>query len=656
MKKIYKFLIAGIAMLFAEQAMSQSTFTFTTAYDTIVTESDTLRWSIPSPAQNAFGTVSVKVYFEGDFGSTSEHMNVYGEGAYFIGETQSYFDGSDCMADSTLLTLTGNLINTWAADDTLKFMAITTEDVNTFCTTNHARIVITYNYCVTGPVAQFTSTPAGIICPINGSVPLTFTPAGGTLSGTGVSGSSFDPSGLTAGVYPVTYTLVNGSGCTSFDVIQFTVGEGLLSSAADDTVCVGGATTLTTNGLGHLVWYSDASLNTVIDSGSTYVTPALSTTTTFYSGTTLIDNYFVVNSISVNDSMLIDHDSITGDDRGGIAVTNNYVYVVGDNNTGRYDLNLGNPMVLPRMDGLFSDLATGELYTLYNPLIGFPDANVVDSFNITQLRRLNDDLTLGTGVINLSDSIAFGWDMNFDYQSGVYAGNGFLVIYSAPRHTWYSISLRDGVVTNLGKWFSPDANYSESWAHYGVAEFDGEHYFALYRNYYNNDITRRNITTGASTVAYGFSDISDMASFTYAPWNNRIYLHHEGGSQFGSSAETLVYMSAADTTGGLMYGAVINCPAAVTVNVDLCTGVEENNGAGISVYPNPGTGLFTLSLSNLSDVSIQVFSVDGKLVYSEKVNGAVASQELDLTSLTTGFYHVRVSNDTMSFTKKLIKK
>jgi hypothetical protein len=105
-----------------------------------------------------------------------------------------------------------------------------------------------------------------------------------------------------------------------------------------------------------------------------------------------------------------------------------------------------------------------------------------------------------------------------------------------------------------------------------------------------------------------------------------------------------------------MYGAVINCPAAVTVNVDLCTGVEENNGAGISVYPNPGTGLFTLSLSNLSDVSIQVFSVDGKLVYSEQVNGAVASKELDLTSLTTGFYHVRVSNETMSFTKKLIKK
>ena len=48
---------------------------------------------------------------------------------------------------------------------------------------------------------------------------------------------------------------------------------------------------------------------------------------------------------------------ITSDDRGGIAITDSTVYVIGDSYTGRYDLELLNPGVqLPVRDGLFSDM------------------------------------------------------------------------------------------------------------------------------------------------------------------------------------------------------------------------------------------------------------------------------------------------------------
>lgn len=58
----------------------------------------------------------------------------------------------------------------------------------------------------------------------NNSLPLSLsgTPAGGTFSGTGVSGSSFDPAGLTPGVYQVTYNYSDGT-CSGTDVANITV-------------------------------------------------------------------------------------------------------------------------------------------------------------------------------------------------------------------------------------------------------------------------------------------------------------------------------------------------------------------------------------------------------------------------------------------------
>jgi len=48
------------------------------------------------------------------------------------------------------------------------------------------------------------------------------TPTGGIYSGTGVSGNTFDPTGLTNGAYPITYTVTDGvTGCSNF--CEFTI-------------------------------------------------------------------------------------------------------------------------------------------------------------------------------------------------------------------------------------------------------------------------------------------------------------------------------------------------------------------------------------------------------------------------------------------------
>ena len=143
------------------------------------------------------------------------------------------------------------------------------------------------------PNASFTGLPTSI-CVNAAAVTLTPTTGGGTFSGTGISGNTFNPA--TAGVggpYTITYTITDGNNCTNtstapvtvnaLPVISFT-GNGSptsfkICSGAPITISTGGYTTFSwsvTNGSGNVT-------NTIGSSNSTsiVVTPtSISTNTT----------------------------------------------------------------------------------------------------------------------------------------------------------------------------------------------------------------------------------------------------------------------------------------------------------------------------------------------------------------------------------------
>lgn len=75
-----------------------------------------------------------------------------------------------------------------------------------------------------------------------------------------------------------------------------------------------------------------------------------------------------------------------------------------------------------------------------------------------------------------------------------------------------------------------------------------------------------------------------------------------------------------------------------------------------SLYPNPVSDLLHLELSDISDVSVSIFSITGQKVLSDIVvgSGILFSKTYDLTALDGGTYFVKVSSEDKIYTKKII--
>jgi hypothetical protein len=94
-----------------------------------------------------------------------------------------------------------------------------------------------------------------------------------------------------------------------------------------------------------------------------------------------------------------------------------------------------------------------------------------------------------------------------------------------------------------------------------------------------------------------------------------------------------------------------------TLNVQTVLGVEEFGVGNFSIYPNPNNGQFTVSLnSTLSDnVVITVFDIRGRKIYDNKFeNYSNFNQSINLNSVQSGLYLVKVSNGDKQATKKII--
>jgi hypothetical protein len=243
---------------------------------------------------------------------------------------------------------------------------------------------------------------------------------------------------------------------------------------------------------------------------------------------------FRITSLTANNSRVAEHNPLTSDDRGGIAVSESQVFYTGDSSTARFALSdlSGGTSLNRQYDAMVSNLRTETVYSLGDGMTPIPYGGGM----VTTLIEIDG----ATGELT-EDTIALSAPINVSEPTGIFAGYDQVVLLTQGRA--YSIHLPSGLVTDLGPMSMPDHSGCENWAFWGVAEnFDGAVHVVYVRD--SQAISRARVPNGATEVIATFDGLSDMCSFTLSLSLNRWYFHHEGGSQFGGTEETIGFADA----------------------------------------------------------------------------------------------------------------
>jgi hypothetical protein len=96
---------------------------------------------------------------------------------------------------------------------------------------------------------------------------------------------------------------------------------------------------------------------------------------------------------------------------------------------------------------------------------------------------------------------------------------------------------------------------------------------------------------------------------------------------------------------------------SVIVQVDACVGLVENTLAnGVSVYPNPNNGSFTLSVNaNVADLVIKITDMQGRVVYASVENNVNAGfvKQISLDTQSSGMYLMHIIANGEQRTEKI---
>ncbi|WP_152622610.1 PKD domain-containing protein [Archangium violaceum] len=239
---------------------------------------------------------------------------------------------------------------------------------------------------------------------------------------------------------------------------------------------------------------------------------------------------FQVTSLSATGcSPVLDHSSITGDDRGGIAVSGTHLFYNSDSGLGRFNLSdLSGGVGLGTVhDGIFSNLSNGALWVLWDNTTR-KEVSGTASSQVTHLRQIDENGVYTGQFLLLSTPIPTS------ARAALFASWNKLVLHNGTA--FYSVNLQTGQVTSLATQTMPAATSCETWATWGVAEYVNNEHFILYVS--GNVIRRMRLSDGQITDAFTFTNLSDMCSFTVSPATGRWYWHYEYSGQWGGTASS----------------------------------------------------------------------------------------------------------------------
>jgi len=130
----------------------------------------------------------------------------------------------------------------------------------------------------------------------------------------------------------------------------------------------------------------------------------------------------------------------------------------------------------------------------------------------------------------------------------------------------------------------------------------------------------------------------------------------------GETSQTIMADTLGHGIGNVEYIVVVTshgCATSDTINItfDPCTGIGTvDDGISVSVVPNPSNGLFYLNVEGINEtVTLNIYSITGQAIYTEQLDKTgLVNKPVDLKSFPKGMYFLRLINNNMTHTEKII--
>jgi len=501
------------------------------------------------------------------------------------------------------LSASGTISGTPTATGTFNFTATVNDASGCSGSTAYSITVA----CPTGG-ASFASSPA--LC--SNGTPVTLTggsPAGGIYSGTGVTGSDFDPA---AGTQTLTYTYVDPYGCTQVATNTITVNTAptvtASSDAAANTICDGAAVILTGSGADTYVWDNGVTDGVAITPNDTTTYTVTGTTTaTGCSSTATI-------SVTVNPVPVV---TASSDAPSNIVCEGTSVILTaGGADTYAWDNGVTDSV------GFTPSVTT--LYTVTGTLSGtgcsstetiIITVNPVPAVGASSDAPANTICQDGTVTLTGSGADTYTWDNGVTDNTPFVITNTTTYVVTGTT-TATGCTAADTITVNVNPLPSVDLAATPGF----YCEYAGI------------------ITLPSGSPAGGTYSGTSVTANTFDP-------------SIGAGSYNIIY-TYTDANG------CTNSDTEILV-VDVCTGIAGATAAeGLNVYPNPSTGTFTLVYNQVvnGNLTIRIMDVQGKVVAAETlVNFAgTYNNVFDLGSFDKGIYLIEVTGSQNQAHKKVV--
>ncbi len=544
-----------------------------------------------------------------------------------------------------------------------------------------------------------TCSNAGAVALSGGS------PSGGSYSGTGVTGSNFDPS---VGSQTVTYSFTDVNNCTNTASTMITVNTPPNADAGTPQSLTCAITSVVLNGSSSTSGATFSWAGAGIVSGGTTATPTVNAAGTYTLIATDPVNGWNTSTVVVNQNITLPNANAGANQMIVCGATT--VNLAGSSSTSGATFSWAGPGIVSGGTTATPTVNAAGTYTLTvtDPANGCTNTSTVTVTNSAGIPNANagspQTLTcaITSVVLNGSSSTSgttFSWAGPGIVSGGstatptVNAAGTYTLTVTDPANgctntstvvvsqnitppnanagTPQTITCSATTVTLFGSSSTGGATFS--WAGPGIVS-GGTTATPTVNAAGTYTLTVTNPANGCTATSTVIVTANNTPpNVTYTPTVTTLCVNNAPITLAGGSPANGTY-SGNGVSGGIFNPSIAgvgshvitysftdanNCSgtAQSTIMVNTCLGIETNELGNLSIYPNPATDELNLQFENMeaSDAEILLISNDGRIIFSTIIkSNSTLIEKLDVSGYSEGIYLIKIKSETISIVQKVV--